>query len=387
MSEDNENKKSVINVVGEFDYSTQNDAYNDKFKKWRQKKDNPYAFSFEANTNEKVYVDGKGFIDRSAEDAEKEVLTRIFYVIGIGALMCIVFENFLGKLGIAASELLGFNIHNNFFSSSIYGDRIEIVTAVILISTLKIAVPLLFIRSRFRLPARVEFMGGMKNSLALLGAISITLIICTAASLPNAYSSESKEIYDYFRSIDADVSVWDQSEFLIYTVFDVIIMSLLTEMLFRGAMFGVLRQFGDLFAIMITSVTAAILTQDLRAMPVVFLISLTASYGMLTSGAIFTAVAVSIVYKMYNLAILVLETDPTEKMPLTRNIFMIITLIAGIIGFVIFWLGSVRRKKVRLAHYSSELPLWRRSVHSVKTFPYSAVLLICVVYGVIRTVL
>lgn len=387
MSEDNENKKSVINVVGEFDYSTQNDAYNDKFKKWRQKKDNPYAFSFEANTNEKVYVDGKGFIDRSAEDAENEVLSRIFYVIGIGALMFIVFENFLGKLGIAAFELLGFNIHNNFFSSSIYGDRVEIVTAVILISTLKIAVPLLFIRSRFKLPVRVEFMGGMKNSLALLGAISITLIICTAASLPNAYSSESKEIYDYFRSIDADVSVWDQSEFLIYTVFDVIIMSLLTEMLFRGAMFGVLRQFGDLFAIMITSVTTAVLTQDLRAIPVVFLISLTASYGMLTSGAMFTAVAVSVVYKMYNLAILVLETDPTEKMPLTRNIFMIITLIAGIIGFVIFWFGSVRRKKCRLAHYSSELPLWRRAVHSVKTFPYSAVLLICVVYGVIRTVL
>lgn len=387
MSEDNENKRSIINVVGEFDYSTQSDAYNDKFKKWRQKKDNPYAFSFEANTNEKVYVDGKGFIDPSAENVEKDILARIFYVIGIGALMWVVFEDILGKLGIQIFDLLGFDIHNNFFNSSIYGERIEIVTALLIVSTLKIAVPFLFIRSRFRLPVRVEFMGGLRNSLALLGAISITLIICTAASLPNAYSSESKEIYDYFRSIDADVSVWDQSEFLIYTVFDVIIMSLLTEMLFRGAMFGVLRQFGDLFAIIMTSLTAALLTQDLRAMPVVFLISVTASYGMLTSGAMFTAVAVSIVYKMYNLAILVLETDSTEKMPLTRNIFMIITLLAGIIGFVVFWVGSVRRKKAGLARYSSELAMRTRFIQSVKTFPYSAVVILCVAYGVIRAVL
>ena len=51
MSDDNKN--SIVNVIDEFDYSTQNDAYNEKFKKWRRNKDNHCAFNYSANKNEK----------------------------------------------------------------------------------------------------------------------------------------------------------------------------------------------------------------------------------------------------------------------------------------------------------------------------------------------
>ena len=105
---------------------------------------------------------------------------------------------------------------------------------------------------------------------------------------------------------------------------------------------------------------------------------------MVSSGTLFTAVSVSIVYRMYNLALLILETDNTEQMPLTRNIFMMIALGAGIIGFLIFWIGFVRRKKGGIALYSSEYSRWRRFGFSLKTFPYSAVLLICLAYATMR---
>lgn len=260
----------------------------------------------------------------------------------------------------------------------------EIVAALIVVSVLKIVVPAIYAHIKFKFPRKVEFMGKMNNSLALVGAISLTLIICTATSLPSAYSSESKEIYDYFRSIDADLYVWDQTEFLVYTIFDVVIMSIISEIFFRGAMFAALRQFGDPFAIIFTALTAGLLTQDFRAMPVTILISLVAGYGMVSSGTLFTAISVSIVYKMYNLALLILETDRTEKMPLTRNIFMMITLAAGIIGFVVFWIAFVRRKKGGIALYSSEYSRWRRFGFALKTFPYSAVLLICLAYATVR---
>ena len=384
MSEDNGNTKSIINVIDEFDYSTQNDSYNERFKKWRRKKENRYAFSFEANKKETVFVDGKGFIAHSAEEAEKEALSHIFYAVGIGILLWVLSENIFGKLGISVFTWLGFDIHNNFFSSALYGGSVEIVTALIAVSVLKIAIPGVVLHFMFRLPKRVEFMSRLNNSFALVGAIAAALIICVGTSLPSAYSSESKEIYDYFRSIDADVSVWDQSEFVIYTLFDVIVMSILTEMLFRGAMFAVLRQFGDPFAMIVTSLTAGLLTQDFRAMPSVMLISLIASYGMLSSGTIFTAVSVSIVYKMYSLALLLIETDRTEKMPLTRNIFMMIVLLAGIIGLGIYWFASVRKKKTVLARYRSEVSPMKRYVFIGKTFPYTAVLLFCLVCASIR---
>ncbi|MBR3421691.1 MAG: CPBP family intramembrane metalloprotease [Ruminococcus sp.] len=382
MSDDNKN--SIVNVIDEFDYSTQNDAYNEKFKKWRRNKDNHCAFNYSANKNEKVYIESKGFVAHSVEEAEKDSLTHIFYIIGIAALIWAVTEDAVSKLGISLLSLLGLNIHTNFFNSSVYGGSIEIVTALIAVSVLKIVVPSIYAHIRFKLPRKVEFMGRMNNSLALVGAISMTLIVCTAMSLPTAYSSESKEIYDYFRSIDADLYVWDQKEFLMYTIFDVIIMSVLSEMFFRGAMFAALRQFGDPFAIVMTALTAGLLTQDFRAMPITILVSLVAGYGMVSSGTMFTAISVSIVYKMYSLALLILETDRTEKMPLTRNIFMMIALAVGIVGFIVFWLGFVRRKKGGIARYSSEYSKWKRLGFSLKTFPYSAVLLICLAYAAMR---
>jgi hypothetical protein len=387
VSADKANDLSIINVIDQFNYSTQTDAYNENFKKWRRNKENPYTFSFEANKNEKVFVDTKGFVDRSAKDVEKDVLSRIFSAIGIAALIWMSAEDIFGRIGIYLCNLMGIDIHNNFFSSAIYGGSKEIVIALIVITLIKIAVPGLYLHFVFKLPGRVEFMYKLHNSTALLGAIAMALIVCTAASLPSAYSSESKEIYDYFRSTGTDVSVWDQWEFLVYTIFDIVIVSILTEMFFRGAMFAVLRQFGDPFAILITSFTAGFLTMDPQEMPVVILISIVASYGMISSGTILTPIAVSIVYKMYNLTILMIETDPTDRMPLTRNIFMIISLSAGIIGFSAYWMRCVRKKKNGIANYSSELPTNARIFHSVKTFPYSAAALICIAVAAVRAAL
>jgi hypothetical protein len=387
MSEDNNSNNGIVNVVDDFDYSTQEEIYHERFKRWRRNKDNPFAFNFTANKNEKVYIDSKGFVDHSFADAEKESLSHIFYVIGIAALIWVFIEDVLGKVGIAGFAAFGFNIHTNFFNSSIYGGSIEIVAALIAISALKVAVPGIYAHYKLKLPKRVEFMGRLNSSLALIGAISMTLIVCTATSLPSAYSSESTEIYDYFQRIDADLYVWDQKEFLIYSIFDIIIMSIISEMFFRGAIFAALRQFGDPFAIIMTSLTAGLLTQDFRAMPAAMLISLVAAYGMVSSGTMFTAISVSIVYKMYNLTILILETDRTEKMPLTRNIFMMIALAAGIIGFVVFWIGFVKKKNGNIALYRSDLSKWRRVGCSVRTFPYSAVLLICLIYAAMRLTL
>lgn len=389
MSDDLKNimQEDIIDVIDEFDYSTQNESYNEKFRKWRRKRDNPFAFSFAENKKESVYIESRGFIEKSAVDAEKQVLSDIFYNIGLAVLIWIVFGDVISKIIISVCGFCGINIHNNYFSSVIYGGSREIVIAIISISFIKVFVPLIFLHNKFRLPTRVEFMGSMNNSMALLGAISTALIVCTVTSLPSAYSSESKEIYEFFKNIETDVSVWGQSEFIVYTIFDIIIMSVVSEFFFRGAMFAVLRQFGDIFAIVITSVMTMLLSQDFYQMLTILLIAIIASYGMLASGTVFTSVAVIIVYKMYKLTLTIIEVDPSDKMPLTRNLFMIITLIAGGIGLLVYWIYTVKTKKHGLASYKSELSYGERFLHSAKTFPFSAVMLLCAASAIVKAVL
>lgn len=384
-----DNKKAGrFSVVDNYDYSTQSESYNREFIKWRKKKNNLFGFNFEVNKNESVYVDGRGFVVRSASDAETEVLVRTFYILGLALIAYVVLDTLFRKGLIILLAYLDVDIHANFFSDSLYGGGKEIVAVLISTAFLKIIIPAAYLQKRFDLPRNVEFMRSMHDPAGLVGAIAATFILCVATTLPNAYSSEPTEIYTYFRNLNTDIEVWGQFEYLVYTLFDIIVMSILTEMFFRGAMFAVMRQFGDTFAVVMTSVTAAMLTMDLREAPTMLLVSLVASVGMLYSGSIFTAIAVNIVFKMYQLALIVIQADHADKMPLTRNMFMILVLVCGTIMLLTVWLlHKYRGNKKILVNYSSEMSMLERMVYSAKIFPYSAVAVICLVYAVVKLVL
>lgn len=376
-----------ISVIDDFDYSTQSESYNREFIKWRRKKNNLFAFSYEVNKNESIYVDGRGFVVRNAVDAESEVLVRIFYILGLALIAYVVLDTLFRKVLIMVLSRVGVDIHSNFFSDSLYGGSKEIVTVLMTVTLLKVLIPAAYLQKRFALPRVVELMRTMHDPAGLVGAIAATLILCVATSLPNAYSSEPTEIYTYFRNLNADIEVWGQFEFLVYSLFDIIVLSIFSEVFFRGAMFAVLRQFGDIFAVIITSITAAMLTMDLREAPTMFCISLIASIGMLYSGSIFTAIAVNIIFKMYQLGLMVIQADHADKMPLTRNVFMIAVLIAGAVMLLVVWiLHKYRGNKRILVNYTSEMRFGERLVYSVKIFPYSAVAVICFVYAIVRLV-
>ena len=72
----NDVEKDILDVVEDFDYSTQNSSYNEKYKKWRKNKDNRHAFRFEGNKKEKVFNDSRGFEKRSPEAVEKKIINR-----------------------------------------------------------------------------------------------------------------------------------------------------------------------------------------------------------------------------------------------------------------------------------------------------------------------
>lgn len=387
MNDENSASNDVINVIDQFDYSTQDEQYNEKYRSWRMRKTNRYAFTFEGNRKESIYIDSRGFVKKTAKETENDVLSRIFYTIGIGMLMFVVFDDLLSKIIIILLGKAGVNINTSFSSGSIYGGRWEIAIALMMTGFLRAAVPLTYFHFKFRLPTRNEIMWKLRSPGALFGAVSMAFIVFAATSIPDAYSTDTKEIFSFFAAGQADISVLDQTEFLVYLVFDVLVIPVITQMLFCGAMFAVLRQFGDNFAIMMTSLSAALMTQDIHSMPAVFLVTAVCGYGMLASGTIFTAFAVNILYKMFLTAIAIIESIESASMPIYRNIFMSAVLIVGGIGFFLYIRSSIKKSKPHLAVYTSEISFGRRVLGSAKTFPYSAVAIICLVYAIMKAVL
>lgn len=382
----NDTEKTIIDVVEEFDYSTQNEDYSRDFRKWRKNKNNPFAFNFSVNKKESIFIDGKGFVNNSPAVSECETISRIFFIIGSAMLMWITIDNIIGKIIIYILDIIGVDIHTTFFSTSCYGKSIEIITSIIIIALIKIYVPTIYIHRKLKMPFRVEFMSTMNHPTELISAIAMSLVVCTITSIPDAYSSSAKEIYSYFKSIDADISVWGQTEYVIYTIFDVIIMSVSTEILFRGAIFSALRQFGDIFAVIITSVTAALLTQDFQNMPSVLLISIIASVGMLKSGSIFTAFAVSTVFKMYQLTIVIIESSHSENMFFIRNMVMTVIFLVSVVTIITINVLSKHRNKKYFAGYNSEISLKERLIYSFRSFPFAAVTAVCLIAAVIKII-
>lgn len=386
MNSENDTEKTNIDVVEEFDYSTQNDNYNNSFRKWRKNKNNPFAFNFSVNRKESIFIDGKGFVNDSPAKSELETISRIFFIIGSAMLIWVTIDNIIGKFIIYILDVIGVNIHTTFFSTSCYGGSIEIVTAIIIITLAKIYIPILYIHRKLKMPFRVKFMSTMNHPTELISAIAMTLVVCTIAGIPDAYSSSAKEIYSYFKSIDADMSVWGQSEYVIYTIFDVIIMSVSTEILFRGAIFSALRQFGDVFAIIITSISAALLMQNFQDMPTMLFISVIASVGMLKSGSIFTAFAVSTIFKMYQLAIVIIESSNTENMFFIRNLVMTVTFTISIITVIVINVTKKHKGKKYFAVYNSEISMKERLIHSFKSFPFAEVTAVCLIVSIIKII-
>lgn len=380
----NTDQQNIISVVDDFDSEVSASAYSSEFKKWRKNKDNPFAFNFEINKKERVFSDSRGFENRSKTETEKKVLGNIMQIIGIAMLISVVLYTVVGKIVIHLLELLGFDIHTTFFYSAVYGGGKEIVIVMLSISFAALFIPVVYLHKKLKMTFKSGIMRTVNDSAEIIVSIGMTLIVCTISCLPMAYSSETKDIYNYFRSIETDISVWGQTEFVIYTIFDVIILSVITELLLRGAIFSALRQFGDVLAIVITTIMSGLLARDFLEAPSAILISLVAAIGMLRSGTIFSAFIVHIVYKMYQLALIIIEVNADSEVFIHRNLFMVIVFIAGIAMTAIVMSNGKRKNKHYLVRYHSELTFRKQLLYAVGTFPFSAVAGLCILEAVIK---
>lgn len=381
----NDTNSSVISVIDEFDYSTQNEAYNEKFRQWRSNKNNPFAFNYKKDLKETVFSDSKGFVNTTVAEAEKQTVTGIMQILGVAMLLAVFMDSFFSRLLILILDAIGVDIHCDFFTNAFYGGGSEVVGMTVLNSFLCILTPMIYLHYKLKLPFRVEVMSKVNSSSEVLNSIALTLMACTVVCLPTAYSGESHDIYEFFMTGQSDdISLWEQSDFMLFFVFNILILPIFSELLFRGAIFAALRQFGDIFAIVISSLTACLMTRDLTEMPAALLISVVASIGMLRSGTIITAFFVRIIHRMYSAALMLLSVDSTVQSLVNRNTFMLAAFIAGAVVFCALYLVRRSKKQNYLSFYKPHTSSLRRYGTALASFPFSLIAGICVLEAVLE---
>lgn len=371
-----ENTPQIIDVVESFDFSGQSNEYVTAYKKWRKNKDNPFAYNFTQNAKESTFIDGKGFMRTLPQDIEASILKSILYVLGNVFTIYLFIEFVLSKILVEFLDLIGLNIHNSFSNFSIYGGKREVIIVITTITILKFVVPLIILYKKFKIPVKAFAPCKLQSGKDLVLCIFLGIAVSVITSISRAYSSSAREFFSFFKGYNNELSLMGQKELIIYMFFDIVIVSILTEFLFSGIIFQVLRQFGDCYAVIISALLSSLITHDLSCMPATFAISAVSMISILRSGTLFTAFSIRIIHKIYLFSLTIIETSDSD-MIFKRSTFMFVCLIVSVIVMIVIW-HTTPKKHSLTSNYKTFLSMKQKFKLLFSGISTTALVLLCV---------
>lgn len=168
----------------------------------------------------------------------------------------------------------------------------------------------------------------------------------------------------------------NQSELVIYMFLDIVAVSIMSEFLFHGAVFQALRQFGDLYAVIVTASFSALMSNDIASVLSVFAVSVISGISILRSGTVFTAIAVQVTNKIYLFALTIIEISFSD-MNLKRGYFMVICFSVGILISATIW-HTMNKEVILKRNLSTFLSAKQKILLIFSTIPTFTVIFLCV---------
>lgn len=342
-----EAEDSIIDAAKDYTCAAQTESFNETYRKWR--KESPFGFNFVKDTNLLVYIDGKGFVNDFPEKAEKKFLSRNMYVIGFALCVYFLLESLLPFLAAYIMNLFGYNISNDFVFGIMNATSVQQTAISAIIAFIKISVPIILLSLIRKTPMSVIFPVKIINREAARIAIPIVLMICGVALAGSFFWGISLNIFSIDNS-PAAVKLGDNlGSAAISSIAYIAIFPILKELFLRGAIMQSLRQFGDGFALIFTSIISALLRHDISHMWFVLLTSFCIGYVVLCTGSvvcgIFADIFVSIVVYFVS----------TLHSFLPQDTFMlviaIIILSFMILGFFLFFVISRKQENIMLYRF------------------------------------
>ncbi len=269
-------------------------------------------------------------IQLSEEQKEKMEIKRIAKVIGLSFLImsAIILSFSFVLLGIFTA--IGFD----------YNRAVEIINEPaisqaqqIFFSMIVFTIPFVLVckLSHFRISDLISFKKAEKGLFLPLFLIGIS--VC---SLSNIASSIAGSIFEGM-GIDYKVNYGQNPSgvfgFLLSIIATVIVPSIVEEFACRGIVLGLLRKFGNSFAILVSAALFGLMHSNFEQIPFAMLIGLVLGFVTIKSGSIWCAVlihafnnSVSVIYSY------ILSTLSLNFQNISYILFLMVTLVLGIVG-------------------------------------------------------
>lgn len=294
----------MIDVVEDFVYPNQSEAYRSAFQKWRRKPHNRYAFTFTKDSKEATFSENKAILRETPSAVEQKILRQLGYLIGCVLLLYLVLENVLDKLIVFVMNRMGMDIEMLFLGSYLYGDEKYVFFVTTVVNILKYLLPALVLQLVLRLPLRVSMPTKVRRPKELLLGVCLTMLLSTGLGVFCVSRSAELEKYRLIAS-----AVDDKNQPIVfYMLLTIFVFPLIAELLLHSSMFQVLRQFGDHFAITAVTVIAALLGHNLQDTVRMGIMTLVFSVFVIRTGSFWTACFLHIVHEIYMFALYYIES-------------------------------------------------------------------------------
>ncbi len=338
MPEDTAVQK-MIDVVEDFSCPYQTSAYQEAFRSWRRKKQNPYAYRFTKNPKETAFSESQAVAVLSPAQEEQNVLHRLGKLAGYAMICYLVAENILDKAAVLFMQFLHLHIEFIFSGESrLYGDENLVFWLAAGIQFLKYLIPALLLQLVLRLPVQVGVPMKMHKPHKLIFGIALIMLLSVGIGL---FSTPFSADLEKYRLISGTMGT-EGSKAVIYILVTIFVLPLVTELLLHGCLFQTLRQFGDLFAMIAMAVLAGMLTHNLFDALRIGLVHLTISYYLIYTGSFWSAVCLRVVHEIYMFVLFCLETFDSTGSPEWWGVILLPCVICAAAGIYLF---LCRKKK------------------------------------------
>lgn len=348
----------------------QDKEYNRMYRQWRIDHKDDYGFYFLDNSEELTYRNGEGFITEYPEAAERTAVNETHTIVGLTLIMytalslaaCIIFTYLPNKLG----HSIAYN-SAGFFTGN---EKTAVALSYIVGIVLRI-IPMFFLLSKIRMPLKLILPAKPTNMPLFRLAIPMSMLIFGIVTIFSGF----EYITSAFTNVNTANRIWiaeGKITQILSAVLSAVIIPTIAEIIYRGIFMNIFRQFGDGYALIVTSIICAIASGKPNAILFIFTYSLIIGYFTIRTGSLFTALLMRIVISGSSyLLTYIRSSDVLSDDHIIISLFIILAYICiGTAAMIIF-----------MKHYSNRinLPLYQMYIsfkEKILSFAVNPVILI-----------
>lgn len=334
----NAKKKSNIVKRDSFDSTAASDqinlryqdkTYNELFRKWRRNFKDSGGFFYVEKPDELTYRDGYGFVKAYPEAVEASAIEIIYKVLGMSFIFMTIMDFLQTFIVPMLLNKLGADIYHDFWVGKYYGNEWLIISIRLFFEVFKRLFVAIIIYKKLNVPIKVMFPTKIMNKQLFAAAVPVMLMVAALGSLVEGFFEIP------LRQLHIGTVSWvqlphDKGALIYYLIVGVIIAPCCSELISRGSIMQLMRQFGDGTAIVFSAFITAAACFNLSRFCYVFLMSLVAGYFTIRTGSVITALVMRVTASAFAHGLYLLDEFMDEKYE--GMVIMLCILAALIIG-------------------------------------------------------